>query len=117
MPEPSSIVTKSSATTVNALSPVDGNQRERRLVARADELGDRNVADDRRVVAEHVGDACAREHEVASAFGRAHADVRRSSGPTAAPTFDGSVHGVVVHTSEVVVAADRPGTARTPTAR
>ena len=78
---------------------LDGlEHRERRLVARADERGRGDVGDDLGVGAEHVGDAAPGHDEVAPAFGRAHAYVV-DRGPTAAPTFDGNVHGVVVQTS------------------
>ena len=48
---------------------LDRDERERRLVAGADQLAGRDLADHRRVVAEHGLDAIARHHEVASALG------------------------------------------------
>ena len=81
------------------LLALDRDERERRLVARADELGDgRRRPTISASSPSTAGDAVARHHEVAPAFGRAHAHVL-DVGPTAAPMFDGSVHGVVVHTS------------------
>ena len=82
------------------LGSSSGEEVERPLVVEADEVGDRDRADDLGVVAEHVGDAAPRR-----ARGRAppscrprHPRTYSTSGPTAAPTFETSVHGVVVHT-------------------
>ena len=97
MPEPSSTVTKSAATTRRAGLPASVEEVERALVVEADEVGDRDRADDLGVVAEHVGDARRRHHEVAPAVAL-RTRTYSTSGPTAAPTFETSVHGVVVHT-------------------
>ena len=76
MPEPSSVVTKSAATTRAAVAVVE--RRGSRTGARSaaptrSATGDR--ADDLGVVAEHVGDARRGQHEVAPALGVAHAHV------------------------------------------
>ena len=97
MPEPSSTVTKSSATTRHA-DGVDRQRVERPLVVAADEVGDRDRPDDLDAVAEHGLDARRGDHEVAAASGT-RTRTYSTSGPTAAPTFDTSVHGVVVQTS------------------
>ena len=72
---------------------------ERALVVQPDQLVDRDRAEHLGVVAQHVGDARRTHHQVAA---RRSSDpstrTYSTSGPTAAPTFDTSVHGVVVHT-------------------
>ena len=92
------MVTNSSATTRGASGSSSGRNVERALVVEPDELVDGDRADDLDVVAEHVRDARGGEHEVAGPRCSARTRTYSMSGPTAAATFETSVHGVVVHT-------------------
>ncbi len=80
-----------------------GDERERRLVGRADHVRAREAVGDLRVLAEHAPHQRLGQHVAVRASAR-----RCSSGSTATAALETSVHGVVVQTSSVSPSRSAP---------